>query len=283
MTLLKDLTVAAIYDWFAHKGAMLLKESGPAFGEVVLQSLRASMGDVKSPMPAFPRADGFDEKLEKGLTHKDLTEIAGHVKSFVSSLSPGSGPEGAERFMESVFEHVKENFPIRAALKTSVVTKDLLVDALKGNDKDEKIQAILLLGEIDSEETNLLLYDFLQDRDPDLRVAAIHAMAGMGSESSVPYILELLHDPEISVRGAAVGALMQLRSKEAIDALIDVVICEDDEPVRVRAITALFDLASTEAADKLAEVAQSHVDPVCCNRAREAISRLGGKAETTKE
>ena len=101
-----------------------------------------------------------------------------------------------------------------------------LIQALKDEDKNVRIVAIAILGEIGSEATEAIpfLAEFLKDQSDenrDSRVMVVNTLGKLG-QAAIPNLIAALQDEDIWVRSNVASALGQIGqdAKEAVLALI---------------------------------------------------------------
>lgn len=153
---------------------------------------------------------------------------------------------------------------------------ELLVAAMK--DSDENVRngakaALVTIGPKAIKEVQTAA------KAADLRVAAADVLVKIG-EPSIPALIELmLEDEDQDVRMAAAGALGRIGSVEATAALIKAT--EDVRAVRQVAISSLCAICDPKATDTLIEVlAKSEDDGEVRARAARALSVIGGPKAT---
>ena len=135
---------------------------------------------------------------------------------------------------------------LRAEVSPEIVP--FMVKALKENDKDIRIMAVLLLGGISVKVPEVIPYviQALKDEDPDVRSGAVGALSRMGPsvKEVIPALIGALEDEDENVRLAAMKALAKRgpSANEAVPVLTKFLQKEKESRLRVGVAMALLEI-----------------------------------------
>ena len=131
--------------------------------------------------------------------------------------------------------HAPEDWPVAQHLI------DSLADGDNPGRRNAAVEALVRIGRRMVEP----LLGALDSPDVDVRKLVVDALAGIGSERGVPRLAALFEDPDPNVRGAAADALGAIGGSEAVRALSQTALRDDEEPlVRFSALRGLARLES---------------------------------------
>jgi len=118
------------------------------------------------------------------------------------------------------------------------VVYDLTYAAMSGKSREERLQAVVMLGKSDDPRAVRPLMDLLGDRDPVIRGAATTALGHLKSGRSVEALLERLRDrsESVEIRNLAIGALATIRSTGALRGLREFASEPDEDPTLRRLV-----------------------------------------------
>ena len=157
---------------------------------------------------------------------------------------------------------------------------DLVRSALMATNRDVRIQAALLLGNLkdSSKETVKALVDaVLLDPDPDARATAARVFVVVKApEALVPLVRSVREDPFEGARANAAWALGSVGGAGAIQPLREA-LKDPDTWVRLRAVSSLKKLKARVAVPDLLDHFRNDANPMVRDRAREALKDLTGK------
>jgi len=117
------------------------------------------------------------------------------------------------------------------------------------------------------------------DSEDEAKVVAAADYLGSKSEASaVPRLSELTTDPRTKVRLHSVKALGYIKKSEAVDALNEVLVNEEDAGVRYAALLATVRIGSKKSDDTLKQITETETDPMI----KDLLDRIEKKAESDK-
>jgi len=118
------------------------------------------------------------------------------------------------------------SFPRRGAVY------DLTYTAMSGKTREDRLQAVVMLGKSDDPRAVRPLMDLLGDTEPALRCAAATALGHLKSGRSVEALLERLRDRSeaVEIRNQAIMALATIRSTGALRGLKEFISEMDEDP-----------------------------------------------------
>ncbi|MGV3526934.1 MAG: HEAT repeat domain-containing protein [Candidatus Sericytochromatia bacterium] len=156
----------------------------------------------------------------------------------------------------------------------------LLEKALQDRDRDVRIQAVALLGQLNSHRAVELLVETLENGYRDIRAAAARALgAHRDPWAQEPLEIALAEDESPEVRAAAATALAALNAEEALDLIEEALGDEDDPEAMAVMLELLLSLNPQVALPWLRRALKSTEDALVA-RSLQLLSRYTTLAET---
>ena len=141
----------------------------------------------------------------------------------------------------------------------------------------ERLDAVVDLGEIDTEAATNALVGALADADPGIREEAVEALAQKPSRLALDGLTQALYDADVNVRYAAIAALGE-RGSDAAALALGRMFSEKNEELSLDAIDALTDMAGP-VAEGLLEQALSDERETVRDAAEEALEALRSEVD----
>jgi HEAT repeat protein len=173
-----------------------------------------------------------------------LLPFAGHAaadtrRSVASALGLIREPEaiaGLHRLMTDVDAGVR--IAALTAMANVEPTVSVIAPAVSDPDKNVRIAAVEVLGEMRNSEAVPCLSNCLRDQHWEVRCAAAAALALLGERSTIPLLVQGLRDVDPDMRVAAAEALAKVADAESIEPLIAAYL-DPETNVRQAALRAL--------------------------------------------
>lgn len=125
---------------------------------------------------------------------------------------------------------------------------------LSSGDLEERRDALMRLGALNSAEASREALVGLTDDSPMIRAVAAKAILSIGAEQSVTALVPLLTDKDEFVRREVAYALGLSKSRSATEQLVSLLLNDKEDGVRAAAAVALGDVADERAVVPLASV-----------------------------
>jgi HEAT repeat protein len=122
--------------------------------------------------------------------------------------------------------------------------------ALDETEKQVRLAAVKILGEIGDARVTDRLGALLQEQDADIRM---HAVASLCKLKAVGHLIAALDDQEPEVRARAAKKLGELEDERAVDSLTTI-LNDDNDAVRREAVTALGRIGDVRAIEPLSRI-----------------------------
>lgn len=167
----------------------------------------------------------------------DDARLAALVSSAMLETPPdGTAPEAAELDTGAAAALLRDpdwktRYAALQAIKPSLATLPLLVQALQDEKTSIRRLATVYLGDIKEPEVMPYLYRALQDATPAVRRTAGDTLSDLGDPAAIPAMIKALRDPNKLVRWRAARFLYEVGDDTALPALRE---AADDSEFEVR-------------------------------------------------
>jgi hypothetical protein len=193
--------VAGAFGLWARRGS----QAPPAAEQTELQWPAGSEGEA---------GVGFHTRVRARVVKGSAEPVARTLESHVAPVYDAGRTEEEEQTQED---------PDFMALQST---------ALHGDDPDDRIEALDLLGEYDADRVGPILLQVLSDPDPQVRAAAVEGLSwSLGAHAPFGPLEDAAYDADPQVRIAALDALDQLDDARRV-AVIQNALRDPDEDVR---------------------------------------------------
>ncbi len=178
------------------------------------------------------------------------------------------------KIMDKVPKSVR---PLVFRLVEEAATPEMAGDVFaytKSKDPSIRLQAVKILGNIDTEPVRDTLLGLMTDSNKQVRQAALQGLGGMTVEVPINRICEVLRDPDLTVQAAAIEALCRLHAPETLRHLLDI-LQDESEYVRRAAVEVLNEVGDQHAIQDLLNALRDK-DWWVKVRAADALGTIGG-------
>ncbi len=251
-----------------------LKTTAGIFFALALTLLLQSCGGDPRAEKIKQTLESSDKLLEQKEYEKSLETIRDLLKEEGYDKEPAIFRQMVKIFLKSSNPNLARN----AYEKLIEVSPEdpILRDALKSQDKEEKLSAVRAIGMLRDPKIVDALLTSAKDQDIDIRKATVIALGDIASKQAVPILIEVLKDEDWLLRGDSALALGKISDPRAVPPLFDL-LNDPDQYVRDNALQALQGLATDENKQAFTDALQSDSVPVRLM----AASALANKKDPT--
>jgi len=150
------------------------------------------------------------------------------------------------------------------------------VRKLKGDDPEERLEAIRTLGQIDDPKAIEALVTAASDPDMRVRIKAIDTLGHMQAKDATPLLVQQLfmRDTDLGTKQRILASLGRIGDVRATGPIVDFLARNVDPSVRGNAIFALGDIRDPAALPSLEALARDGEDPMLRSLAAEAARKI---------
>jgi HEAT repeat protein len=150
------------------------------------------------------------------------------------------------------------------------------VRKLRGDDPEERLQAIRELGELNDPKAVEYLVAAASDLDMRIRVKAIDTLGRIHAKEATPLLIQQLfmRDTDVATKQRLLACLGKIGDTRATGPIVDFLARDVDRNVRGNAIFALGDIGDPAAIPSLEAIAKDGGDEVLHGLALEAIRKI---------
>lgn len=169
-------------------------------------------------------------------------------RELVESLARRAAPDAIAALLRAMQEKHFDFSVLNSALQvlqaTSVKTTETLIEFLKGDDADLRMQAALTLGEQKDAQATAALLDALRDENINVRYHAIEALGKLRSAEAVEPLLTIAEARDFFLSFAALDALREIADEATAGRILPLL--TDDDFLREAVIETLGAVSSEE-------------------------------------
>jgi HEAT repeat protein len=217
----------------------------------------------------------FDEITEVLLDDVQIKVRQAAAKALGDTHHPSAIPFLMEALHDSYWWYEKDQevlVLLDAIEKMGASVVDVLIDALGDQERNVRIFAVTILGNMQDvraiEELGMVVYDLHHE----VSQAAAEALAKFGAPA-VGVLSEALSHPEAAVREHAVMGLGKIQAETVAPLLIEM-LNDPEKVVRKQAMQSLGDLRDKRAVPALREVASSRADRELAALAKQILEQM---------
>ena len=150
------------------------------------------------------------------------------------------------------------------------------VRKLKGDDVEERLEAIRTLGQMDDPKATEALVGAASDLDMRVRIKAIDTLGHAKAKDATPLLVQQLfmRDTDLGTKQRILASLGKIGDKRATGPIMDFLSRNVDPAVRGNAIFALGDIGDPAALPSLEALAKDGEDPLLRSLAVEAARKI---------
>jgi HEAT repeat protein len=197
-------------------------------------------------------------------------------RELVESLSRRAAPDAIAALLRAMREKHFDFGVLNSALQvlqaTSVKTTETLIEFLKGDDDDLRMQAALTLGEQKDAQAIPALLEALGDENENVRFHAIEALGKLKAAEAVEPLMEIAEARHFFLSFAALDALQKIGDEAVATRILPLL---NDELLRDAAIETLGAVGGVEAVAPL--VALINADKSFAAAAARSLAALSGR------
>jgi HEAT repeat protein len=175
------------------------------------------------------------------------------------------------------FEQDAPRSRLRDRYKTPQSTQKLtdLVKKLNGTDRDERLEAIKGLGELNDPKATEYLVGAANDPDMSVRIKAIDTLGQIKAKDATPLLIQQLfmRDTDLGTKRRILACLGKIGDTRATTPIVDFLARDVDPAARGNAIFALGDIADPAAIPPLQAIANDG-DPMLRGLASDALRKI---------
>jgi HEAT repeat protein len=176
-------------------------------------------------------------------------------RELVDTLARRAAPDAIAALLRALQENHFDFSLLNSALKvlqaTSVKTTETLIEFLKGEDADLRMQAALTLGEQKDAPAVPALLEALGDENVNVRYHAIEALGKLGTPEAVEPLLEIAESSDFFLSFAALDALRKIGDEKAAPRILPLA---GDELLREAAIETMGAIGGVEVTAPLVDL-----------------------------
>ena len=186
------------------------------------------------------------------------------IESLSRRAAPGAIAALLHAMRERHFDFGVLNSALQVLQATSVNTTETLIEFLRGEDDDLRMQAALTLGEQKDSQAIPALLETLRDENANVRYHAIEALGKLQSSEAVEPLLKIAEAGDFFLSFAALDALRQIADESSAARILPLL---NDELLREAAVETLGAVGNADAVaavvnllneDKSAALAAAH-------------------------
>ena len=173
-------------------------------------------------------------------------------RELVESLSRRAAPDAIAALLRAMQEKHFDFSVLNSALQvlqaTSVKTTETLIEFLKGDDADLRMQAALTLGEQKDPQATRALIEALRDENVNVRFHAIEALGKLKANEALEPLLSFAETRDFFLAFVALEALRQIADERSAERVLPLL---NDDVLREAAIETLGAIGGVEAVPTL--------------------------------
>ena len=190
-------------------------------------------------------------------------------RRLVEGLAKRAAPDAVATLLEAVRKEHLDLGMVNSALQilqtTAVDTTETLVDFLRGDDHDLRMQAALALGKQNNKNAVEALLTHLDDEDANVRYHVIEALGNLRAAEAVDPLLRIAESRDFFLSFVALDALKQIGDPSIATRVSSLL---DDDLLRDAATGTLGATGAVDAAERIVELLNGKaLDPLTASRA----------------
>ena len=199
----------------------------------------------------------------------------------VVGIAPLTACDGKPRvaFKELLDEdpHIRADAARRLGDARATDAIESLIAVLDDPDEEVRVTAIIALGDIGDPAAVPALAEKVDDSSHIVRLQLSTVLGKIPDPASVPPLAKLLYDPDDTIRLTAARSLGKIANSEALDALIEVALMDEEEMVRQHVVKVIGEQDLREAIPRVESALLAESDRVRANAAR-VLGLLGDRS-----
>ncbi|HVE56167.1 MAG TPA: HEAT repeat domain-containing protein [Pyrinomonadaceae bacterium] len=200
-------------------------------------------------------------------------------RQLIEGLSRRAAPDAIAALLRAIREQHFDFGVLNSALQvlqaTSVKTTETLIEFLRGNDADLRMQAALTLGEQKDSEAIPALLESLGDENVNVRYHAIEALGKLKAGESVEPLLKIAEAGDFFLSFVALDALRQIAAESSAARILPLL---NNELLREAAVETLGAVGNREVVSALVNLLNE--DKSAASAAAHALTSLFDRFES---